>query len=229
MKEKFYVFLDIDGTLWDYSFLRKTNSLIYKLNPDSVDAINRLIKKIDEKFDCELVITSQRRKDWDECKNFLLSSGLKYDKELKRIKVNDKKPRGIKIAEYMENDLKGREFVNHKNFNPIVATIKTRVIAKKMSQNFVVIDDNMNPLIGLIPYKNIVKTDINYESFNMAMANRIINQFVNSDLENDKNSNSIKEESNNDNNVNDKNSIKDNIASDKENEVQNVNVDDSIM
>ncbi len=229
MKEKFYVFLDIDGTLWDYSFLRKTNSLIYKLNPDSIDAVNRLINKIDEKFDCELVITSQRRKDWDECKNFLLSSGLKYDKELKRIKVNDKKPRGIKIAEYMENDLKGREFAKHKTFNPIIATIKTRVVAKKMSQNFVVIDDNMNPLIGLIPYKNIIKTDINYESFNMAMANRVINQFLINDLESDKNLNLIKEDNNDNINENDKNFVKDNIASDKENKVQNVNVDDSIM
>lgn len=203
MKDKFYIFLDIDGTLWDYSFLRREKCFVYKLNPDSINAVNSLINRLEQKFNCELVITSQRRKDWDECKKILIDSGLKYESELKRTKINDSKPRGIKIAEYLDNDKKGREFSKHKTFNPIISTIKARVVARKMSNNYVVIDDCMKPLVGIIPSANIIKTSMSYESFNMKMADEIIDRFVGESVNEESNINGVNENTNISENVND--------------------------
>ena len=63
--EKFYIFLDIDGVLYDWVFIKneinqgriKMGGLIRHFNPQSIYALNYLIDGLNKLYDVNLVIS----------------------------------------------------------------------------------------------------------------------------------------------------------------------------
>ena len=89
-RKNFYIFLDIDGVLWDWDWRLgaidkgkiKRISYIADLNPKSIEALNFLIEKLNENFNAKLVISSTWRSNLEETREILQNNGLKYDDEL---------------------------------------------------------------------------------------------------------------------------------------------------
>ena len=63
MKKKFFIFLDIDGTLYDYNEIAAGHNLdgVDTLKQESVDALNHLIGKLEEKYEVKLGIISEMK------------------------------------------------------------------------------------------------------------------------------------------------------------------------
>lgn len=162
MKEKFYVFLDIDGTLWDWDTLRKNQKKIIVLNEESVESLKVLLESIKRKFDLDLVITSRRRCYWDDCLCFLELNGFDVRSyfpnktQLERTET----PRGVKIAEYLRGDglIRG----------PFQKFVARRILSAKKN-NFVVLDDDLRPLENYVPKENIIWTDSRHRALDHEM------------------------------------------------------------
>lgn len=171
MKEKFYVFLDIDGTLWDWKTLNEKKTQLIELNEESVDALIVLLESIKKKYGLDLVISSRRRCDWEECMSFLKSNGFdaeSYHPNMTQIERVDT-PRGVKIAEYLKG--KGEKL---KLFpKPFQGFLARRTFAK-MTNNFVVLDDNLRPLKDYVPIGNIILTN----SKNRALDHEMVEEFL---------------------------------------------------
>ena len=68
-RENFYLFLDVDGVLWDWKWRIemikegkiKKGGLITNFNPKSVHALNTLIEYLNENYNCKIVISSTWR------------------------------------------------------------------------------------------------------------------------------------------------------------------------
>lgn len=177
MQEKFYVFLDIDGTLWDYKNLAKRGKVVVGLNPESVQAVYALMDSLEQKYEAELVITSRRRVDWWSCLKFLKEQGFdifRYNLHRTHL-VNWKKPRGVKIAEYMYNDKIGKSFEEPKVFPRLFEGFLAKRENKKMKSNFVVIDDDLKPLKNYVLPENIIKTNVKNKSLDLEMVESFLN------------------------------------------------------
>ena len=85
MKSNFYVFLDIDGVLWDWKFIKqskiKKGGKIVTFNPESIEAVNYLFDELSFKYNPKLVISSTWRMNMDFTKKVLYGSGLRVREE----------------------------------------------------------------------------------------------------------------------------------------------------
>lgn len=144
MKEKFYVFLDIDGVLWDWSWrISEVKSgrvrgggIITDFNPASVETLNNLIRNLSEKYDCKLVISSSWRVNMTMTekalrKNHILIPNDKLDRTPLTIR------RGIRAEE-------------------IIAYL----FDKENRNNYVIIDDETFNFETYFDPSHIIKTDI---------------------------------------------------------------------
>ena len=106
MKEQYFIFLDIDGTLVDLEYGQRARGPFFSfgkntvLNPESIEALNLLIDSLEQKYDTRLVITSGRRKNLHECVRHLYDNGLKYDKPITCTPLTEGR-RGQKIVDFM--------------------------------------------------------------------------------------------------------------------------------
>lgn len=168
-KAKFYIFLDIDGTLWDANTPRYAGFYI-QLKPESVVALNTLIESLKKIYDVDLVVTSKRRVKWRSCKQFLIDNGVNFPSE-KMSKTQLKKlkhPRGVKIAEYLFNDIFKDKLKSEKTFIRPTWLLFSKLLNRKFSDYYVVLDDSIKPLKPYIPDKNIIRTSYD-ESLSMEM------------------------------------------------------------
>lgn len=171
MKQKFYVFLDIDGTMWDMRDLKQRHRYAIEMNPESGKALVVLMDSLNAAYQADLVITSRRRTDWQDVLVFFHASGFdieKYDPHMTHLK-NVKKPRGVKIAEYMYNAEKGYTGNNQRYFLRPFEKFLSRKIGKKLTDRFVVIDDNMSPIKGILPDDNLIHTNKLMQALSMEM------------------------------------------------------------
>ena len=149
-KDKYYIFLDIDGVLWDWNYLKqaqaKTNRLLRAdevLNPDSVEALNKLIDVIDAGFDTRLVISSSWRNSTHKRNNnyMLYDYGLKYKKPLYHTRLRGEDDtlttRGEEINDYLERHGMDIE-----------------------TGNYVVIDDEMQSLRPFMEMGRVIETSM---------------------------------------------------------------------
>ena len=84
--KKFYLFLDIDGVLWDWAYLKKEiaegrikkGGIAGNFKPESINSLNYLIRRLSEKYDVKLVISSSWRKlrVWILIEEYLINKGL---------------------------------------------------------------------------------------------------------------------------------------------------------
>lgn len=148
-KEKFYIFMDIDGVLWDWSWRLKAikdgeilNKLqIEQFNPESVKALNYLLFNLEKKYDCCLVVSSSWRGNMEKTIDVLMKN-----------KVN----------------LTGKTLAT-----PIFSNPKNRggeifsVVKKNNIKNFVIIDDETFNFNEKFEQKNIIKTNLSHGSLKM--------------------------------------------------------------
>lgn len=151
MKKHFYIFLDIDGVLWDYKWLKqeiengkiKKGGLIQSFNSESVNALNYLFKKLSNKYEIYLVISSTYRKDMNKLKSLF-----------KDYKLNISTIQNICPLPSL-NLTREEEILNF--------------VVKNKAKNYLIIDDETNNLKNLFSQKNIIKTNIYNSSLNMDM------------------------------------------------------------
>lgn len=146
-KEKFYVFLDIDGVLWDWQWLKaeytrglKKQTIITVFNPNSISALNFLLATLEKNYDCQLVISSTWRYDMQKTNSTLRKNGLKYDKELLATPTSTSpEKRSYEILDFLNG-------------------AKTK--------NLLIIDDESFDYSANFSIKNIIKTNIANHSLN---------------------------------------------------------------
>lgn len=158
-KEYFYLFLDIDGVLWDWKWRMgeiksgniKKSQAITQFNPQSIEALNTLIEYIDKDFICNLVISSSWRTFFEETKQILSKNGVKFPALVSKTPIIPKPHcRGKEILKYLVN--------------------------KNDSQNVLIIDDETKDIEPYFSDHNIIKTDIYSESLRQHHATKWINQ-----------------------------------------------------
>ena len=115
-KENFYIFLDIDGVLWDWDWRLdaldkgkiKSKQFITEFNPKSIDALNYLLDKINETHEAKLVISSTWRSDLDFTKEIFDKHNVAYQGEYFGTKItNHPEKRGLEILDFLQNHEKG--------------------------------------------------------------------------------------------------------------------------
>ena len=115
-RENFYIFLDIDGVLWDWDWRLdaidkgkiKSKHFIEEFNPKSIDALNYLINKINETREVKLVISSTWRSDLDFTKEIFDKLNVSYSGEYFGTKITGHpEKRGLEILDFLQNHEKG--------------------------------------------------------------------------------------------------------------------------
>ncbi len=146
-KENFYLFLDIDGVLWDWKWrlseikqgrIRK-GSFITEFNPESIDALNNLINYINGDYDCNLVISSSWRNFMTKTLSTLKKNKLILPKIVDRTELS------------IRNNYRGEEIINY-------------LQDKDDNDNYVIIDDDMHDFKKFFNPSRIIKTNIYDES-----------------------------------------------------------------
>lgn len=162
-KNKFYVFLDIDGVLWDWNYLKqvetKANTIVRAdsvLNPKSVEALDRLLMLLERGYDTRLVVSSSWRNiKAKRDRNYLLYDyGFKYRKPIDHTILRDDMPRVLN---------RGEEIQHYLDTHGVSA----------IDGNYVIIDDEMD---YLKPYQNLGK--VIETSMSRGLSNRHIDRFL---------------------------------------------------
>lgn len=154
MKE-FYIFLDIDGVLWDWPYLKKgmnegrikRGGIIEDLKPESIEALNYLIEKLSIKYDVKLVISSSWRFNMERTLEIIKKAGLNYNKPIDRTIINFQN-RGIQIKEYLKD---------------------------KVNYDYVIIDDEDFDFNEHFQKEKIIKTDV----MKGALSIKLVDNFLN--------------------------------------------------
>lgn len=154
--KNFYIFLDIDGVVYDYNWLKHSNnkaSSLQRFKPESINALNYLILTLEKHYNVDLIITSTWRLfKFDELIAIFNNSGLIYDKTIHKTKDNNNPiTRSKEILEYL-NDKKDRD-------------------------NFVIIDDESFDFDLHFNKKNIIKTNIKDNALNKEMVDNFLKTF----------------------------------------------------
>ena len=155
--EKFYIFLDIDGTLWDREWAEIPYAIeYYCFKPSSVIAVHFLCDELKlRNFEPQIVITSKQREDWEDCQHTLYDNNMPNVPTLK-LPIG-KHTRGERISLFMYDASKNRNVAKGTRVFSPLDSLHFRYTDKVL--NFVVIDDNSSQL-GNIPEKHYIKTNI---------------------------------------------------------------------
>lgn len=157
MKENFYIFLDIDGVLWDWAFIKeqvkkgiiKQGAPITSFKPESIDALNFLIKSLYEQYKVNLVLSSSwQTTDMAKAISALFNSNLEVVGKIEATRNTTHKIRGVEIKEYL----------NGTNNN----------------QNYVVIDDETSDIKAFVDIKKIIKTNLQNAALNLGQVKKFL-------------------------------------------------------
>lgn len=150
MKKKFYVFLDIDGVLFDWDYIKSLSEehhggIMTSFHPDSISALNYFLAQLSIAYDVELVISSTWRSNMNYTMNVLVENGLKTNDIFVSKTEMSATPhyRGKEILNYLQN--------------------------KKDKENYAIIDDELFDYKKYFDFKRIIKTDIFKESLRKHM------------------------------------------------------------
>lgn len=147
MRENYYIFLDIDGVMFDWKYRlssgKKLRGIIKDFNPESVKALNFLCKTLCNQFNTSVVITSTWKSHWQE----LLDTFAKNGVDLSRATLDQTVTR--------ENpNLRGKEIVEYLG-------------TEKDKGNYVIIDDEMFDYRKHFQMSDIIKTNMQDGSLDM--------------------------------------------------------------
>lgn len=155
-KEKFFVFLDIDGVLWDWEWRKsqfekgsKKEYFWEQFNPESMHSLNYLLKQLEKNYDCRLVISSTWRQNMEITNKILCLNGLEFNKQILATPISaNPKHRGEEILKFF---------------------------GENKSQNFVIIDDESFDFHKYFSCDKIIKTDI----FSHSLSRKDVKTFLN--------------------------------------------------
>ena len=159
MREQYFVFLDIDGTLVDLRYGQYRRGPFFSfgensvLNPESIEAVNLLLESLEQKYDTRVVLTSGRRKDLASCVEHLYENGLKYDRAISCTPLTEGR-RGQKIVDYMMTSSLPR----YPKLQKVVDYILRRY-ADHGYKNYVVIENDTSKIRFEIPPERRIKTN----------------------------------------------------------------------
>lgn len=156
-KKNFYIFLDIDGVMYDWDYYiqevkanrLKKKDLFSHFKPESITALNLLISELSKSYNVQLVISSTWRSMLSKAVSTLKNNGLVYDKPIER------------------TTLKGLPFYRGKQI--------LDYLYDKTNYDFVIIDDEMFDFKEHFKPQNIIKT----EMFHSALSVKMVTQFLN--------------------------------------------------
>ena len=155
--KNFYVFLDIDGVLYDWEYLiseikngrMKKGKLIRKFKPESMEALNLLLRKLEKNYNVSLVISSTWRRDMPFAIETLKANGLEYDKEFTRTPFSNPAQRGKQILEYLSD---------------------------KENFDFLIIDDEMFDFKKFFCKDKIIKCDMFHSALSITMVSDFLSK-----------------------------------------------------
>lgn len=153
LMKNFYIFLDVDGVLFDYAWIKKNNKNIntmQKFKKESIDALNYLIQSLEKKYNIDLVIISAWRVyKFELLNNMLNKSGLKYNNDIHKTKDSNRPfIRGKEIKDYLKR--------------------------KKNANNYVIIDDENFDYDKYFDKNRIIKPNIIDNALNMKMVQKFL-------------------------------------------------------
>lgn len=156
MKPKFYIFLDIDGVMYDWNMIKSNNlninGIIDKFSMQSVNALNYLTKQLAIDYIPVIVISSTWRRDMFATIRVLKANGVNLDlRNLSSTPISN------------APDRRGEE---------IVSFLKT----VKDNQNYVIIDDEMFDYEEHFLNSKIIKTNIFNDCLKMDKVNTFFSQ-----------------------------------------------------
>jgi len=180
--DKFFIFLDIDGTLWDKSDCNYPFLVRNDLNPKSVNAVNTLVFELEKrKYSPIFVIISARRNPWDECQMILYENGITTKIPMIKLPLNKSIPRGHKISIFLHDYYHNNDFLRENGKYSILDKLKTN-FCKKVN-NYVVIDDHRDWNLN-IPLNHFIKPDMNKRCFDLGFLNDFL-ELLDSNFETD--------------------------------------------
>ena len=159
MRDEYFVFLSIDGTLIDLKYGQYSRGPFFDfgentaLNPESIEAVNLLLESLEQKYDTRLVITSGRRKDLIPCVTSLYENGLKYNRPITCTSLTPER-RGQKIVDFMMTS----SLPKHPKIQNLVNFIMRRY-ADHGYENYVVLENNTSKIRYEIPPKRRIITN----------------------------------------------------------------------
>lgn len=149
MRDNFYIFLDIDGVMFDWKYRlssgKKLGGRIKDFNPESVKALNFLCSTLSKQFNTSVVITSTWKQHWESL--------------LEVFDANSVDLSGVSLIKTKTKDnpnYRGRDIVEFLGKNYCDA-------------NFVIIDDEMFDYEKYFNRTDIIKTNMQDGSLNMNM------------------------------------------------------------
>ena len=155
--ENFYIFLDIDGVLWDKAFAEENQISIldaenFYFKPESMQALNYIISNVSNDYNPVLVLSSDwrlRREHFNYIAHLLNKSGLEY------CGIMEKTPRRFSRGQEIYAYLK-----KHKEF-----------------KNYLVIDDNVTTIKGYVDHDKIIQTDGVTGALSLKQAEQFVKDF----------------------------------------------------
>ena len=159
MKKDFYVFLDIDGVLWDWKFIReqveqgklKRGGLIDTFNPQSIRAIDNLLYGLEKQYNVQLVLSSTWRYEMRTAIKTLKRNGFEHYDQMDTTPISrTPEHRGLEILKYLED--------------------------KQKPYDFVVIDDEMYDFADCFNLSHLIKTNMLNASLSQEQVDVFLNQ-----------------------------------------------------
>ena len=159
MKKDFYVFLDIDGVLWDWKFIReqveqgklKRGGLIDTFNPQSIRAIDNLLYGLEKQYNVQLVLSSTWRYEMRTAIKTLKRNGFEHYNQMDTTPISrTPEHRGLEILKYLED--------------------------KPEPYDFVVIDDEMYDFADCFNLSHLIKTNMLNASLSQEQVDVFLNQ-----------------------------------------------------
>ena len=155
--KNFYVFLDIDGVMFDWDYITeeinagrvKRGGIVKKFKPESVKALNYLLGELEKNYNVELVISSTWRSNLPLTEEILKANGLIFSKELDRTPIAYPNQRGKQISKYLED---------------------------KQNYDYVIIDDEMFDFEEYFSPNKIIKCEIYHSALSLGKVKNYLNK-----------------------------------------------------
>lgn len=157
--KNFYLFLDIDGVLYDWDYIiaevnagrMKRGAFIRKFKPESMKALNYLIEELQKRYFVQLVISSTWRGNLEFTTKTLKENGLQYNLDLHATPITDPIERGKQILMYLSD---------------------------KTNYDFLIIDDENFDFNKYFNPNKIIKTEMFHNALSLKQVKRYLDVFI---------------------------------------------------
>ena len=156
--KNFYVFLDIDGVMYDWDYITeeinagrvKRGGIVKKLKPESVNALNYLVSNLEKRYNTQIVISSTWRNNLERAAEILKANGFECKNEITGTPISlSPEKRGEEILEFLK---------------------------EKQNYDFVIIDDEMFDFKKHFSEDKIIKCEIYHSALSLGKVKNYLNK-----------------------------------------------------